>query len=339
MTAYLRLRTYILQTRKAGVAAERPVAATAMHPAAIAAARDASLMAAEVAALPKEALLIDSGEYAIYATGAELIPHTLHEIGRLREITFRGVNEGTGKAIDLDSYDLDYQHLFCWHKGKKEIVGAYRIGQTDLILKKRGVDGLYTRTCFKYDAKLIEQMGPAIELGRSFVRPEYQKSYSPLLLLWKGIGQFVVRNPRYTVLFGPVSINNQYQSFSQQLIMTFLRATSASHLAGLIRAKNPPRIRPLRGRVVREYSTVVRDIDEVNDLVAEIEADRKGIPILLKQYMKLSARILGFNIDPDFGDVLDGLVLVDLRKTDRKLVEKFLTKEGAAVILDGVKTA
>ena len=223
------------------------------------------------------------------------------------------------------------------------------MGQTDKILAlgksaaaatgnggagevEKGVKRLYTRSLFRYPARLLEQMGPALELGRSFVRPEYQRSYSPLLLLWKGIAHYVVRNPRYQVLFGPVSINNQYQSFSRQLIMTFLRHTSPSHLAGLIRAKNPPRIRPIRGDYIRKYSTVVRDIDEISDLVQEIESGRKGIPILLKQYMKLSARILGFNVDPDFGDVLDGLMLVDLRQTPQHLIERFAGKEGAALI-------
>jgi hypothetical protein len=143
-----------------------------------------------------------------------------------------------------------------------------------------------------------------------------------------------VRNPRYQVLFGPVSINNQYQSVSRQLIMTFLRTTSSSHLAGLVRANNPPRIGPLKGLHMDEYSTVVRDIDEVSDLVQEVESDRKGIPILLKQYMKLSARLLGFNVDPDFGDVLDGLILVDFRQIAPKLVERFCGKQGAKTILD-----
>ncbi len=333
MTAYLRLRTYILQTRRADQTTEavnRPLATSTHAP--IAPPRDLGLMLAEIHALPAEALLTDNADYAIYAASAEKIPHLLHEIGRQREITFRGANEGTGKPLDLDHFDPDYIHLFCWCKAKQELVGAYRLGQTDVLLAKHGVDGLYTRTLFKFDLKLLEQIGPALELGRSFIRPEYQRSYSPLLLLWKGIGQYIVRNPRYQVMFGPVSINNQYQSFSRQLIMTFLRHTSASHLAGLIRAKNPPRIAPIRNAYIREYSTVVRDIDEVSDLVAEIESDRKGIPILLKQYMKLSARFLGFNIDPDFGDVLDGLVLVDLRRTDRKLLERFTGKEGAEVI-------
>jgi putative hemolysin len=336
MTAYLRLRTYILQTRRADTVdsaenSREQKALPGVHSPIIAPV-PADLLAAELRTLPAESLLLENTEFAIYASKAEPMPHLLREIGRLREITFRGASEGTGKPLDIDEFDQDYVHLFCWHKTKQEVVGAYRMGPTDVILHAKGVRGLYTRTLFRFHGELVEQMGPALELGRSFVRPEYQRSYSPLLLLWKGIAHYVVKHPRYQVLFGPVSINNRYQSFSRQLIMTFLRHTSRSHLAGLIRAKNPPRIRPIRGDYIRKYSTVVRDIDEISDLVQEIESDHKGIPILLKQYMKLSARILGFNVDPDFGDVLDGLMVVDLRQTPQNLIERFAGKDGAAMI-------
>jgi putative hemolysin len=338
MTAYLRLRTHILQTRRADTPAAEAANINRDHArlkhSAIASAGDPGQILEEIQALPRETLLLESPEFSIHMATAAQIPHALQEIGRLREITFRGTHEGTGKPRDLDEFDLSYLHLFCWSKARHEIVGAYRIGQSDVILPQSGVAGLYTRTLFRFDRKLMEQLGPALELGRSFVRPEYQRSYSPLLMLWKGIGAFVVRNPRYQVLFGPVSINNQYQSISRQLIMTFLRTTSSSHLAGLIRANNPPRIGPLKGPHMDEYSTVVRDIDEVSDLVQEVESDRKGIPILLKQYMKLSARLLGFNVDPDFGDVLDGLILVDFRQITPKLVERFCGKQGATTILE-----
>jgi putative hemolysin len=332
MTAYLRLRTYILQTRKIDQPAEMPAKRGGAAMEAVVAPGDPGVVMDEVMALPTETKLLESPEFAVYIATARQIPHALREIGRLREITFRGTHEGTGKSIDLDSFDEDYLHLFCWNRKRNEIVGAYRLGQSDVILPTRGVNGLYTRTLFRFDLKLLEQFGPALELGRSFVRSEYQKSYSPLMMLWKGIGAFVARNPRYQVMFGPVSINNQYQSVSRDLIVRFLKQTSSSKLAKLIRATNPPRVGPIRAEYMQEYSTVVRDIDEVSDLVQEIESDRKGIPILLKQYMKLSARLLGFNVDPDFGDVLDGLIVVDFREIPEKLVERFCGKDGAAAI-------
>lgn len=299
----------------------------------IAPARDPELVLDEVLGLPKDHLLLEHGEYQVYCARAARIPQILYEIGRLREMTFRGVAEGTGKALDLDRFDESYHHLFMWSTKKSELVGAYRLGATDEILPTSGVEGLYTSTLFQYQAQVLEQVGPALELGRSFIREEYQKSYSPLLLLWRGIGAFVTKYPRYQVLFGPVSINAEYQSFSRQLIMQFLQANnSLPKLAELIKPKNPPQVRPDTSVDLKECSTVVRDIDEVSDLVAEVESDQKGIPILLKQYLKLSGKMLGFNIDPDFGDVLDGLILVDLRQTDYKLVERFASPEGAKII-------
>jgi putative hemolysin len=211
---------------------------------------------------------------------------------------------------------------------------GFRLGLSDEILPRYGAAGFYTSTLFQYQQGLLEQVGPALEMGRSFIRAEYQKSFSPLLLLWKGIGTFIARNPKYQVLFGPVSINNQYQSISRQLIMRFLEVNnSLPNLAHLIKPKNPPFVLPPKTMDLKECSMVVRDIEEVSDLISEIEAEQKDIPILLKQYLKLGAKILGFNIDPDFGDVLDGLILVDLHHTDYRLLERFAGPDGAKIIL------
>jgi len=343
LTAYLRLRCYVLQAREAekprwrpAQLTPKPIAPQTFEP--IAPPVPANLLAAEIAALPPAALLLEHNEMTVYAAYAPQLPHLLNEIGRLREITFRGVSEGTGKASDLDRFDAYYVHLFIWNREKSEVVGAYRLGTSQDILPRYGAAGFYTSTLFNYQQKVLEQVGPAMELGRSFVRPEYQKSYSPLLLLWKGIGAFVVRHPQYQVLFGPVSINNQYNSLSRQLIMTFLEANSGlPDLARRIKAKNPPpppRTRPSRNIDLKNSSLVVRDIDEVSDLVSEIESDQKGIPILLKQYLKLGGKFLGFNIDPDFGDVLDGLILVDLANADPHIVERFTTIPGAKILAD-----
>lgn len=338
LTAYLRLRTYLQQLREtpaekpqSELAAKVGKAPVTVQP--IAPARDAAVIAAEVGALRAEALLADHPEFAVYIARAGEIPNLLHEIGRQREITFRGVAEGTGKPLDLDRFDQHYLHLFCFHKVKRELVGAYRLGLSDEILRRYGVEGFYTSTLFQFQRRVLEQISPAIELGRSFVRPEYQRAYAPLLLLWKGIGQFVVRHPQYLRLFGPVSINNDYNSASRQLIAAFLAANNAATgLAEGVKPRNPLAIRPPRSMDLKACSTVVRDTDEISDLVAEIESDQKGVPILLKQYMKLGAKILGFNVDPDFGQCLDGLVLVDLTTADPRIIERFAGAEGARVL-------
>ncbi|MDB5302484.1 MAG: hypothetical protein JWM97_33, partial [Phycisphaerales bacterium] len=212
-TGYLRERTFLLRHRGAPCVPDRLGQALGMEP--VCEAGPAERIAREVAGLPAGQTLAESDGLAVYHARATQIPHLLREIGRLREITYRATGEGTGRPSDLDDFDTWYHHLFVWHKTSRELVGAYRLGATDEIVTTRGERGLYTATLFRYRPGLIERLGPALELGRSFVRAEYQKSYAPLLMLWKGIGRFVVENPQYKTLFGPVSISNDYQGISK----------------------------------------------------------------------------------------------------------------------------
>lgn len=325
---YLRLRTYILRSRSATAGSrDRPrnqlPIAEPLYPESI---------VRDVWMLPPEACLIDSDPFAVYCAPASQIPNLLHEIGRLREITFRAAGEGTGRGIDLDRFDHHYHHLFVWNRKAGELVGAYRVGRTDEILPRYGKKGLYTSTLFRYSRKLLDSMGPAIELGRSFVRPEYQRSYSPLLLLWKGIGKMIAREPRYRNMFGPVSINNEYNSFSRQMLLRFLRANNFdTRWARHVKPRNAPSKMRKEPRWRADiFRRMIRNPDDVSELIAEIEKDRKGVPVLLRQYLRVGGRLLGFNVDPEFSDVLDGLIWVDLLEADPKIVARFLGREGAA---------
>ena len=170
---------------------------TTAEPHAMSALNGASTISAEIEQLPDESCLVESGAFQVFLAEAGRIPTTLREIGRLREVTYRAIGEGTGRLLDLDPFDERYLHLFSWDRKRKQIVGAYRIGRTDRIMAAEGVHGLYTRTLFRYDERLIGRLSPALELGRSFVRTEYQKNYNALLLLWKGIGRFVATHPQY----------------------------------------------------------------------------------------------------------------------------------------------
>jgi putative hemolysin len=271
---------------------------------------DAAAMAREVAQLP---VLSKTSDLEVYIARAPMIPNTLREIGRLREVSFRAAGEGTGKSADLDRFDPHYLHLFAWTASKQEIVGAYRLAGTEA-----GLDGLYTATLFKYGQAFLGKMGPALELGRSFVRAEYQKGFAPLLALWKGIGNYLADNPRYTVLFGPVSISNQYQSISRELMVTFLeRHASLKEWMGLVAQRNPFRKRTAMKRLPI-------DVEDLSDVVADLEPSRAGLPVLLRQYLRLGGKLLGFNVDPEFADALDGLILVDLKKTEPKLLDRYL---------------
>ncbi len=199
----------------------------------------------------------------------------------------------------------------------------------------RGTRGLYTSTLFEMKSELFRRMGPALEMGRSFVCARYQKSASGLFLLWRGIGQFIARHPRYRVLFGPVSISQAYTQASRELVVDFIRFGEHTHPLGkFVRPRHPFFHRP--GASVESGLPVARfleDIDEVSGLIADIESDQKGVPILLKQYLRLGGKILGFNVDPKFSGVLDGLVLVDLLDTDTKTLSRYLGSEETAAFL------
>jgi putative hemolysin len=230
----------------------------------IAAAVPAALLKAEIEALPAAQRLVQSGQYLIQYAQAQQIPWCLQEIGRLRELTFRAAGEGTGKASDIDLFDAYYLHLFLWDSEASVIVGAYRMGLADEILARYGKRGLYTQSLFRYGPRLLESLNPAIELGRSFVRPEYQKGYSPLLLLWRGISQFILRSPQYAVLFGPVSISNSYAPVSRQLMVDYLRARNVE--AKLSRHVKPRRpFRAERSKIGDNVQIAdLRDIEQLS---------------------------------------------------------------------------
>lgn len=332
LTRYLRTRTYILKSRFSPPTAESQT--SLQSPSQIVPKTSTDRLQRDIQLLPRDRVLLEHGcMQALYGRAAEL-PDVVREIGRLREISFRKAGEGTGKPLDLDRFDNSYIHLFVWHRERREIVGAYRLGLTDELLPQHGIDGLYTATLFKYRLPLLEKINPAIELGRSFVRPEYQREYAPLLLLWKGIGEFVARHPRYKMLLGPVSISNDYHSVSKQLLVAFLTASRlAGDFARWVTPRNPLRTRPSREIANSLSGTAVGDVDQVDELVSEVEADRRGMPILLRQYLKLNAKLLAFNVDPDFGDVLDGLMLADLTTVNRQILTRYMGRGAAGRFL------
>ncbi len=337
---YLRLRTYLLGSQQHHLKLDKKKKLSKsssgtnriLEP--IVPEVDSSLTSREVSSLPLEQILVESGDFSVIYADADQIPFCLREIGRLREITFRKVSEGSGKSIDLDGFDNYYKHLFIWDKSQDKIVGAYRLGSVGDILEKYGISGLYTSTLFAYKKSLLEQLCPALEMGRSFIREEYQKNYLSLQLLWRGIGSYVGKFPDYKILFGTVSISSEYNSVSQMLITSFLKDNSfIPEFANLIKARNPHKPHPLKGVNSKETSVLVKDLKDVNELIAEIEAKNHSIPVLLRQYLKLGGKLLGFNIDNSFGDVLDGLIYVDLRETDIKMLEKYFGKEEALQFL------
>ena len=232
-------------------------------------------------------------------------------------------------SIDLDEFDPHYLHLFLWNRETLEIVGAYRLGLTDKIRDQFGTKGLYTTTLFKLKEEFLDELSPAIELGRSFVRIEYQRKQATLSLLWKGIGNFIGRNPQYSRLFGPVSITAEYSPISKNLMVQFLKENNFHPtFSKLVKARNPHRSKRLRKLFHETMKGESHSMDDVSAMISEIESDHKGIPILLKHYLRLNGVMLSFNRDPKFSDVVDGLILVDLEEADPHTLKRYIGAEG-----------
>jgi putative hemolysin len=239
------------------------------------------------------------------------------------------VGEGTGRSRDLDRFDRDYQHLFVWHRSRHEVAGAYRIGATDRLCARRGVKALYTHTLFALNPDLL-RAGPMLELGRSFVRAEYQRESNALLLLWKGIGAIVARHPRYRRLFGPASISADYSMAARAVI------------AGYVARSNEPdvdRARPRRPFVAEGWTAPLATdadatLEQVDGLVKELNRGI-GVPVLVRQYLKLGARVLAVGVDPSFNSSLDALMMVDLTQMPAHLLQRYLGRDGAAAFRAG----
>jgi putative hemolysin len=219
--------------------------------------------------------------------------------------------------------------LFVWNRVLRHIVGAYRVARTDRIVETLGVAGLYTSTLFRYDDRLVGRLTPGFELGRSFVRPEYQRSYNALLLLWRGIGKIVARSPECRFLFGPVSISARYQDSTQQMLRAYLAQNHCDEeLTELVRPLNPPAALAPPQRSVPAPA----DVDELDALIKRLE-QHEGMPVLLRQYLRLNATLLGFNVDPAFGDALDALMAVDLTRLSLPTLQRYLGRAEARTFL------
>jgi putative hemolysin len=332
-TSYLRLRTDLLAAPSGGAVGRKPRAKRPRAASPLAGAVPAEELAREMATLPDSTLLGSLGGLEVRCAPSTGIPGILREIGRLRELTFRGAGEGTGRALDIDRFDGDYLHLFLWNPARREIAGAYRLGPTDELRLASSRGRLYTETLFDFRPSLLERLTPGLELGRSFVRPEMQRSPTALMLLWKGIGELVVRRPWYRFLFGPVSISGDYRPESRALIGAFLEQRHRTpDVARLVRPRHPYRI-DRRARERLHGLGPLGTVEDISALISEIEPDGKGVPVLLRQYLKLGGEVLALSVDPGFADVVDGLILVDLAKTPRRVLERYMGAAGAASFL------
>ncbi|WP_442794211.1 lysophospholipid acyltransferase family protein [Pelobium manganitolerans] len=280
------------------------------------------LMLAEVEKIKDSHKVWTEKNYEVYIAPTAFIPNIIKEIGRLREVTFREVGEGTNKAIDLDSYDIYYNHLFIWDVETKMVVGAYRIGKGDEIFYSYGKKGFYTYELFKIKSQFFPVLRNSLELGRSWIRKEYQQRPLPLFLLWKGILKYILDNPQYRYLIGPVSISNAFSKFSKSLIVNFIyRNHFDREMAHMVKPRKQFKVdfSKIDADLLTASSNSLKNLDS---LIGEIETSHIKVPVLLRQYIALNAKIICFNIDPKFSDCLDGFLVLDLQNVPADMLEK-----------------
>lgn len=332
MIEYLRFRTYMLRSRFKKKKPALPVFKKKEQPLSEKISQDRIIT--ELEALGPDCLLAQNNEFSVYEVHSSKCPFTLREIGRLREKTFRKVGEGTGKAVDVDRYDNTFIHLVLWSRENNEIAGAYRFARTDDLIERFGLNGVYSHSFFRFNPEFFNAVTPALELGRSFIRSRYQRNYYSLMMLWKGIAGYLVRNPKYRYLFGCVSISNDYKKISREFMAESLMATSSREdLSGLISPVKPLKLKKLKYWKKSLPQSAFTDPTDLDRVVQDIEGG-KGIPVLLRHYLKLGGKLAGFNVDPDFGNALDGLIVVDLLQTSERSLKKFMGKDEAAAYLE-----
>ncbi|GGG35072.1 GNAT family N-acyltransferase [Bizionia arctica] len=272
--------------------------------------------------------LLQSKNYEVFLATSKEIPNILREIGRLREITFREIGEGTNEAIDLDTFDTYYHHMFLWDSEQGVVAGAYRMGLGSEIFSKYGIDGFYLQDLFRFEPELYKMMSESIELGRAFIIKEYQQKPMPLFLLWKGIVHTTLRYPDHKFLIGGVSISNQFTNFSKSLMIEFMKSHYYDpYIAQYVHPKKEFKVKLKDADKDFVFDETEADLNKFDKIIDEVEPGALRLPVLLKKYIKQNARLVAFNVDPLFNNAVDGLMYIKIadlpESTVRPVMEEF----------------
>ncbi len=272
--------------------------------------------------------LLQSKNYEVFFTEAKNIPNILHELGRLREITFREVGEGTNQSLDLDQFDKYYHHMFLWDDDSKQIAGAYRMGLGAEIFPKYGIDGFYLQELFRFEPELHDMMSKSIEMGRAFITKEYQQKPMPLFLLWKGIVHTTLRYPEHKFLIGGVSISNQFSDFSKSLMIEFMKSHYYDpYIAQYVHPKKEFKVKLKDADKDFIFDEAEADLIKFDKIIDELEPGSLRLPVLIKKYIKQNARVVAFNVDPLFNNAVDGLMYIRIadipESTMKPVMEEF----------------
>ena len=308
LAAYLRSRSYALEANIPAKAAEKKEA----NQTEIDAPRDLSLMLAELDAIREKSFLYSASDYDCYLADYDDIPNLMHEIARLREETFRAIGEGTGKNLDQDEFDNHFKHLILWDKVKQKIAGCYRLGIGSDIIPKYGIKGFYVSTLVNFNEAFAPYLEHTIELGRSFVTLEYQKEVLPLVLLLRGLSDVVVRYPNINHFIGPVSISSWYPKFYMSMIVKYVteKHPVSDELKGMATPMTPFREDFLKVDPDVLLQGNMDSTDKFDKFMFRLSNGQYRLPTLFKKYLKLNAKFLCFNVDPDFNDTLDSLLFL-----------------------------
>jgi putative hemolysin len=322
---YLRNRTYALEANIENKNPQQKQSDT-IYTTQVNAPVESSILAKEIQSIESDKLF-EVNSYVCYLSEHKNIPNLIREIGVRREIAFRAVGEGTNTPIDLDNYDTYYKHLILWDKEKSAVIGAYRLGFGMDIIKEYGIKGFYSHSLFRYSQKFEDELSHSIELGRSFVAIEYQKDPLALMLLFKGLFYTVIKYPQIRHLIGPVSISSSYPEFYQSIMVHYLKEYHAiPEFADMVNPKVP--FKPNFGNVEPHelLGNKTSALEKFDRFMFRHSNNKYRIPTLLKKYLKLNARIIGYNVDPDFNYCIDGLILLSLNKMPQAEIDA-LSKE------------
>ena len=330
-TEFLRKKTYMLANpfEKETKLIPTPSLKITRSPKTIVTPASQDKMIQEIASLrDTDCRLLQSKNYEVFFASANSIPNVLHEIGRLREITFREVGEGTNKSIDIDQYDKHYHHMFLWDENAQKIAGAYRMGLGSEIYPKYGMEGFYLNDLFRFESEMHEMMHQSIEMGRAFIIKEYQQKPMPLFLLWRGIIHTTLRYPEHKYLLGGVSISNQFSDFSKSLMIEFMKSNYYDpYIAQYVHPKKEFKVKLKDADKDFIFDEAEADLNKLDKIIDELEPGNLRLPVLIKKYIKQNARLVAFNVDPLFNNAVDGLMYIRIadipESTMKPVLEEF----------------
>ena len=308
LAAYLRSRSYALEANIPSVATQQKESKQAP----IDAPTELAPMLAELESIREKDFLYATANFECYLADYEDIPYLMHEIARLREETFRAIGEGTGKSLDQDEFDKHFKQMILWDRDKQRIAGCYRLGIGSEIVPKYGIKGFYISTLVNIDESFTDKLAHTIELGRSFVTLDYQKEVLPMMLLLRGLSDVVVRYPEINHFIGPVSISAWMPKFYQSMIVKYVaeKHSVSSELAHMSSPTMPFRPDFLKVDADALMRGNMDSVDKFDKFMFRLSNGVHRLPTLFKKYLKLNAKFLCFNVDPDFNDTLDSLLFL-----------------------------